>query len=128
MCARPAAATWCGETVTTGAGYVSGSTCIGSNRVLQVVDERLRNKLCFLEGLSTVSPPRLWKGVRNVNSRAELVWQVDRVEVRVVDGVCQSLVVVEVKVYLAGTARVDPRDQGLGANDVSTRGVPPALP
>ena len=127
MGASPAAA-GAGDVVTAGAGDVSGRARISSNRVLQVVDERLRNKLCFLKVLSAGFPPRLWKGVRNVNSRAELVWQVDSVEVRVVDGVCQGFFVVEVKVDFAGTARVDPRDQGLGANDVSTRGVPPALP
>ena len=123
MAASPAAA---------GAGDVGddrqGRTRISAIRVLQVVDERLRNKLCFLKVLSAGFPPRLWKGVGNVNSRAELVRRVDRVEVRVVDGVGESVVVGEVEVDFAGTTRVDPRDQGLGANDVGTRGIPPALP
>ena len=123
MAASPAAA---------GAGDVGddrqGRARISANRVLQVVDERLRNELCCLKGLSAILPPRLWKGVGNVNSRAELVRWVDRVEVGVVDGVGESLVGVEVKVDLAGVTRMDPRDQGLGTNDVGTGGTPPALP
>ena len=102
------AATRCGETVTTGAGDVAGSTRISTNGVLQVVDERLRNKLCFVKGLSTVLPPRLWKRVRNVDSRAELVRRVDRVKGGAVDGVDESLVVVEVEVDFGGVTRMDP--------------------
>ena len=122
---RQVAATRCGETVTTGAGDVSGSTRVSSNRVLQVVDERLRNKLCFLKGLSTVLPPRLWKGVGNVNRMKRMRWVFNRVKVGVVDSVCQGLVVVEVEVDFPGAARVDPRNHGLAADDIGARGSPP---
>ena len=105
-----------------------GGARIGANGVLQVVNELLRHKLRLLKSAGAAFPPPLWKGVGNVDSRCELAWHVDRVEVGVVDGVGESVVVGEVEVYFAGTTVVDPCDQGLGADDVGTRGGPPALP
>ena len=105
-----------------------GGARIGANGILQVVDELLRHKLLLLKGVGAAFPPPLWKGVGNVDSRCELAWHVDRVEVGAINGVGESVVVCEVEVYLAGTTLVDPCDQGLGADDVGTRGIPPALP